>query len=82
MIVDDGDRVPETEQEWASAMAAWQKLQDWSEALAHQRDLHHRAAVKHFLDGHVKEVSVKGGHIYIPKPGYVRGNLGSKKVYH
>ena len=76
----DDDQLLQTEAE-----VALQKRLDWSEAMEEDRRRHSAAAVRRFIDGHVRTSrpsacgNSRAVDIYTPKPGYVSVNYGSKK---
>lgn len=78
---EDGDLIPQTEDEWKAAEALLRKHQDWSEALSEDRKRTSVAAFQLFRDGHITTVNPNGGFIHTPKPGYVQKYYGTRKVY-
>jgi hypothetical protein len=76
---DDGDRMPETEAEWAEAEAARRKRADWSDAMAEDRQRSQAAWVAKWTAAHTWEPNPRGGMIARPKPGWVWPNRGSRK---
>jgi len=69
------------------ADTALQKRKDWSEAMSEDRRRHSESSVQRFIDGHVRTSrpspcgNSRAVDVYIPKPGYVPVNYGSRKVY-
>jgi hypothetical protein len=58
---DDGDRMPETEAEWAEAEAARRKRADWSDAMAEDRQRSQAAWVAKWTAAHTWEPNPRAG---------------------